>query len=85
MNKKDDDGWYPLLCAKVICNNNSMVSLLFEYAEEHDIKLELDENDIKKYCDNWNIYYWNYLKYSEIKKEILELWRDYGKTEVIIY
>lgn len=82
MNKRDDDGWYPILGATVMGKYNRKVESLFEYAEKHDIKLELDVNDIKKYCDNWNIYYWNYPKYSEISPEILELWKNYGKTEV---
>ena len=47
LNEKDFDGNYPLL--KAISNNNTeIVKLLIEYAEQHQINLELNKKIIQE-------------------------------------
>ena len=45
MNEKNKDGNYPL--TEAISNNNiEIVNLLIEYADQHQINLEYNENEI---------------------------------------
>eukprot|EP00833_Pecoramyces_ruminatium_P008815 jgi/Orpsp1_1/1182847/evm.model.c7180000082875.1 len=81
MNDRDNEkkyGRYPLLVATAEHNNIDMVKVLMNYANEEEIKLELNEIDIRDYCENFN---WE--KFSEISPEIFDLWRNYGKIEKI--
>jgi len=76
LNKKDDDGWYPLL--KAISNKNiEIVQLLIEYANQHQIVLELNEKNKDGYYPLLWAIFWNNI-------EIIKLLIEYALQHQII-